>query len=114
MDELVDFRLVTSTYVIHETIRRIIKGEYKGPVGKRKRDLALHFLKVWLVEHEVKVICIPANVFESVKKEFEEMKGINCDLTDISSMVISTGIQQRMIISPDNHFRQLGMVCLPD
>jgi predicted nucleic acid-binding protein len=113
-EELVD-RLVTSTYVVHETIRRLVKPDryYPGPVGKQNWELALHFLKEWLVEFNVAVICIPENVFNVVQEMFERQRSVACDLTDVSSLVIVRGIEQDRIISPDGHFRQMGLTCYP-
>jgi hypothetical protein len=83
-EELIGDRLVTSTYVVTETVRRIVKSKYDqfvGPSGERGIDLALHVLKVWLVENEVVVINVPDQVFESAKQSLEEQRHVQCDLT---------------------------------
>jgi predicted nucleic acid-binding protein len=109
-------RLVTSTYVIHETVRYLAKsGGIVGPRGLRNHDLAFYFLKEWLVERNVGVICVPDCVFRVVCDTFEEKRHIGCDLTDISSYVVVRGIEQRRIISIDkNDFWRLELDCLPN
>ena len=55
---------------IHETVRRIVKSDSRpfiGSGGEMKSDLAFYFLKHWLDERNVGVICIPENVFSAVR-----------------------------------------------
>lgn len=115
-EELVGDRLVTSTYVVAETVRRIIKskyGEFVGPSGERGIDLALHVLKVWLVENQVTVLNVPDEVFETAKQSLEDQRHAQCDLTDILSFEIVRGLGQNRIVSPDVHFKVLGLTCYP-
>ncbi len=113
-DELIGFRLVTSTYVVHETVRKMMKDGFVGPAGQVERELALHFLKVWLGERDIRIICIPINIFNQVVATFEEKKGMTCDLTDISSYVIVNGIESDQIITSDRRdFSRLGLQCRP-
>ena len=110
-------RLVTSTYVIHEATRLLVKsrpGDFVGPGGVSSKDLALFFLKQWLVEQNIGIICIPRCVFDITRDTFEEKKHIGCDLTDISSYVVIKGIGQRRIITIDKtDFLRLELDCLP-
>ncbi len=49
LDSLVGYRLVTSTYVIHETIRQLMKSGLPGAGGRVKKDAAIHFLNTFTV-----------------------------------------------------------------
>ncbi len=115
-DGVVGGRLVTSSYVIAETVRRLIKSkpnQFVGPAGIQQFELAVHFLRGWLEDREVSVLYIPAEVFVAARAVFEERKGIGCDLTDVISYLIVLGLEQTRIVSPDGHFRALGLTCLP-
>jgi predicted nucleic acid-binding protein len=81
--------------------------------GERGFDLAVHVLTAWLVERNVAVIHIPDLIFERAKRKFETSRTINCDFTDVLSYEIIRGLQQDRIISPDGHFRTLGLTCYP-
>jgi predicted nucleic acid-binding protein len=114
--QLVGDQLITSTYVIAETVRRIVKSkdrEFVGPSGEQYDALALHFLKRWLSEHNVKVICPPLIIFDHVRQEFGKYSYSGCDLVDLLSYTIVTGLQQTRILAKDAHFSRLGLTCLP-
>ncbi|HUT61279.1 MAG TPA: PIN domain-containing protein [Phycisphaerae bacterium] len=109
-------RLVTSSYVVAETVSRLVKAKpYKfvGPAGQQGCELAVHFLRGWLEERDVSVLYIPQEVFVAARAEFEQKKSIGCDLTDVISYLIVVGLEQSHIVSPDGHFRTLGLMCLP-
>lgn len=115
---VVGWRLVTSTYVLTETVRRIAKSktrdQFAGPSGERTGILCLHFLQEWLAEQNVRVLCVPDIVFEHAKDVFREYHAIGCDLNDVLSSVIVKGLEQTEIVSPDReHFGSLGLTCLP-
>ena len=115
-DRVVGVRLVTSSYVVAETVSRLVKAkQYKfvGPAGQQASELAVHFLRGWLEEHDVSVLCIPEEVFGTARTEFERKKGLGCDLTDVISYLIVVGLEQSSIVSLDGHFRSLGLTCLP-
>lgn len=113
----VGYRFVTSTYVVAETVRRLVKAGVKsqfcGPNGERTLALSRHILKVWLEERNVFTICIPETVFEATKVKYCTRHGVDCDLTDLLSADIVRGLEQKEILSPDSHFQQLGLQCLP-
>jgi len=116
-NEIVGLRLITSTHVVAETVRRIVKApapnRFTGPNGERGVALALHFLKQWLNTHEVLVLAVPDPVFESAKSSFEANRHIECDLTDALSFVIVKGLESDRIVASDHHFRRLGLLVLP-
>ena len=116
-EEVIGDQLVTSTYVVAETLRRIIKAKVKdklvGPRGQRGMELALHILKGWLIDKDVIVLHVPEIVFATAKASFERNRDTNCDLIDILSFEIVLGLEQRRIVSPDGHFRSLGLDLLP-
>jgi predicted nucleic acid-binding protein len=115
-DGVVGGRLVTSSYVVAETVRRLVKSKHNqfvGPAGIQHFDLAVHFLRRWLEERDVSVLYIPQEVFGAARTEFERKRAIGCDLTDVISYVIVIGLEQNRIVSPDRHFRSLGLTCLP-
>jgi predicted nucleic acid-binding protein len=108
-------RLVTSTYVITEAIRRLVKSkprEFVGPGGEQKTDLALYLLFEWLTDNNVAIICPPDAVFDEAKRLFREHRALGCDLSDIISYVIVRGLEQDRILSQDGHFRSLGLITL--
>jgi predicted nucleic acid-binding protein len=108
-------RLVTSTYVIAEAIRRLIKSkprEFVGPGGEQKTDLALYLLFQWLSDNKVAIICPPEAVFDEAKRLFREHRALGCDLSDVISYVIVRGLEQDRILSQDGHFRSLGLTTL--
>ena len=114
--QLVGDQLVTSTYVIAETVRRIVKSkgsEFVGPSGERRGTLALYFLNTWLLEYRVKVICPPEIIFDSAKREFERWSYLGCDLVDVLSYTIVIGMRQKRIFAKDQHFWRLGLQCVP-
>lgn len=115
---LVGDRLVTSSYVVAETVSRLVKAKqpYKfvGPGGQQNSELAVHFLRAWLDEHDVSVLHIPEEVFGAARMQFEQRKDIGCDLIDVISYAIVVGLQQTRIVSPDrHHFQSLALTCLP-
>lgn len=109
-------RLVTSSYVVAETVSRLVKSkpnEFKGPAGQHASELAVHFLRGWLEEHDVSILHVPQVVFDASRAEFERSKRVGCDLTDVISYVIVVGLQQTLIVSRDRHFQNLRLTCLP-
>ena len=116
-DSVIGDRLVTSSYVVAETVRRLVKAkpnQFKGPAGQQGSKLAVHFLRRWLEEHNVSVLHIPQEVFDAARTEFERKIHIGCDLTDVISYVIVLGLQQTRIVSSDRrHFQNLTLTCLP-
>jgi predicted nucleic acid-binding protein len=114
--QLVGDKLITSTYVIAETVRRVVKSkqkEFVGPAGEQFGALALYFLKAWLSEYRVKVICPPSAIFDTAKLEFEKRHYLGCDLVDLLSYTIIRGLQQTRILAKDEHFKRLGLICFP-
>jgi predicted nucleic acid-binding protein len=114
----VDYRFVTSTYVIAEAIRFFAKSalpnKFIGPGDERGKQLGLHLLRNWLDEHGVHVICLPEDQFNRVCSVFCKYHYLDCDLTDIVSYVIVESLEQQEILSGDRrHFRELGLLCLP-
>lgn len=115
-DGVVVGRLVTSSYVVAETVRRLVKSkrnQFIGPQGIQQSELAVHFLRRWLEERDVSVLYVPEEVFGAARGEFEQKRAIGCDLTDVISYLIVIGLEQSRIVSPDGHFRSLGLTCLP-
>jgi|SRR6185437_520589 len=105
-------RLVTSTYVITEVVRRIVKSkawDFLGPNGEQKVELALYFVFAWLSEKKVVVLCPPECVYHEATRIFRECRIIGCDLTDVLSFVLVRGLEQDAILSQDSHFRALGL-----
>jgi predicted nucleic acid-binding protein len=116
-DSIIGETLVTSTYVISEAARRLVKdrhGTWVGPGGARKHRLVLHMLKVWLVEHEVVVLCVPVCVFNAAKVLFEKVhQSVGCDLNDAISSTIVRGLEQSRIVAQDSHFWKLELTVVP-
>jgi len=115
LKELVSGRLITSTYVITESVRRIVKSKFReflGPKGEQKTDLAIHFLFDWLKEHNVTIICPPECVFREAIRVFRQHRALGCDLTDVLSFVLVRGLEQDRILSQDGHFRSLGLTTM--
>ncbi len=115
-DGVVGARLVTSSYVVAETVSRLVKAKphkFIGPGGQQKSGLAVHFLRGWLEEHDVSVLYIPEEVFGAARTEFEGKKEIGCDPIDVISFLIVVGLEQSRIVSRDGHFRSFGLTCLP-
>lgn len=114
----IGFRFVTSTYVLSETVRRLVKSNtpenFVGPNGEKTKRLSLYVLQKWLATHNVHVICVPSDIFDVARKAYGEKEQINCDLTDIISYTIVSGLQQRAILTDDSHFKYLGLSCLPE
>lgn len=116
LNGLVGDTLVTSPYVVVESVRRLIKaegGRFSGPGGQVAGELASHFLREWLREHNVMIIWIPPCVFEGCRSSFHRHQGLGCDLTDIVSYEIVKGLEQERILALDTHFKQLGLTCYP-
>jgi len=116
-DGLVD-RLVTSTYVVAETVRRLVKSkphEFAGPSGERNVALARHFLVQWLVERGVIVLCVPESVYMNALAQYQtkQVSEVGCDLTDTISYIIVRGLGQSRIVAKDQHFLRLGLLRLP-
>jgi predicted nucleic acid-binding protein len=117
-NELVGDRLVTSTYVVAETVRRLVKArsnEFAGPSGERRAELARLFLRRWLADNDVVVLCVPASIYEEAIAQYQtpEVVAIECDLTDVISTVIVRGLGQNRIVAKDVHFHRFGLVRLP-
>lgn len=116
-DGLAGFRLVTSTYVIAESVRRLVKSKtpdnFIGPGGEKTVALALHLLRAWLDVNNFTVLCIPEEVFNEAKRLYPTYCGTHCDLTDVISLTIVHGLEQTEIVSPDGHFQSFGLRCLP-
>jgi len=116
-ESVVGEQLITSTYVLSEVVRRIVKsdhpGRFIGPSGERGSALAAYILTTWIQSNRVQVICPPEQVFQAAKAEFIRNQGIGCDLVDVISYVIVVGMQQNRIVAADGHFRSLGLVCYP-
>jgi len=115
-DELVGERLVTSTYVVAETVSRMVKSkprQFVGPGGEQNFALALYFVRRWLIDRNVVVLCVPDFIFEYAKEHFAGIEHVGCDLVDTLSYVIVRGLGQERIISRDTHFQQLGLMCYP-
>ena len=114
--EVVGVQLVTSSHVVAETIRRIVKAKqpspFKGPNGQVTFDLALFILKEWLVDNKVAILSVPDEVFQAARASFEEKRYAQCDFTDILSHVIVSGLDCQ-IVAADNHFHVLGLNVLP-
>jgi predicted nucleic acid-binding protein len=109
-------KFVTSSFVITETVRRLIKsGDYvfRGPSGQQHIDLAVHFIRAWLADNHVTILHIPPSVFDLASKTFEGKRSIGCDLNDIISYIIVRGLEQNRIASKDRHFNALGLTVLP-
>jgi predicted nucleic acid-binding protein len=117
LEGLIGYTFVTSTYVVAESIRRLVKAKkeakFSGPLGERNVALARYVLKTWLIENSVRVICIPGEIFDEVSKRYCSDNPVQCDLTDLISFAIVNGLQQKQIVSDDGHFRDLGLQCLP-
>lgn len=108
-------KLITSSFVVVETVRRVTKTRqsgFVGPSGERNRQLAAYFLQKWLMERRVSILTVPGAVFDIAKATFHTIH-VDCDLCDMISYLIVTGIEQSRIISTDNHFRQLGLQVYP-
>lgn len=113
-----DGGLITSNFVVVETVRRVTKARgpvgFKGPAGERGRDLACHFLSDWLTERKVIVLTIPEAVFDVARVQFPGIKGVaECDLADLISFLVVKGMEQDRIVSPDEHFARLGLQRFP-
>jgi predicted nucleic acid-binding protein len=116
-DEANSFRFVTSTYVVAESVRRLVKSNtherFIGPGGEKTATLALHILRAWLDEHNFTVLCIPEDVFNEAKRLYRTYCGIHCDLTDVISLAIVQGLDKTEIVAADGHFKSFGLRCLP-
>jgi predicted nucleic acid-binding protein len=113
---LLGAQLITSAFVVTETARRIIKDKYQGqvgPDGERGKELALLVTNRWLSERSVAVLHIPEQIFDSAREAFTRRRDVPCDLTDIISYQIVTGLGLTRIVANDQHFEQLGLTCLP-
>jgi len=115
-DGVIGGQLVTSSYVIAETVRRLVKSkpnQFVGPGGIQQFELAVHFLHGWLEERDVSVLYVPEEVFGTARSKFKFKGSIGCDLTDVISYLIVVGLEQNRIVSPDGHFQSLGLIRLP-
>jgi predicted nucleic acid-binding protein len=113
---LVGEKLVTSAFVVAETVRRIVKSKHEGqvgPRGERGKDLALFVTSTWLPQHAVTVLHVPEPVFDAARDVFRARSTVPCDLTDIISYQIVKGLGQNRIVAEDRHFEMLGLTCLP-
>lgn len=108
-------KLITSTFVVAETVRRAAKtrhSRYRGPRGERDRELAVYFIRSWLSEHGVEVMDVPPPVFNSAKESFQDGT-VDCDLSDMISYTIVRGMGQSRIVATDRHFYDLGLQLYP-
>ncbi|MEQ1761083.1 MAG: PIN domain-containing protein [Vicinamibacterales bacterium] len=116
-DSLVSETLITSSYVVMETVRRLVKDKhdsFAGPQGQRAVQLALYVIKDWIAARDVRVLHVPREVYTEAIEEFNRRHYIGCDLNDILSAQIVRGLEQDRIVASDkNHFLQLGLNCLP-
>ena len=116
-DGLTDYRFVTSTYVVTETVRRLVKSKtrdgFMGPSGETTVALALHVLREWLDSYNFTVLCIPEDVFNEARQAYPRWSGIHCDLTDVISLTIVNGLNGSQIVTGDGHFLSFGLRCLP-
>ena len=115
-----DYRFVTSTYVVVEVVRFLTKSKasvenkFVGPSDERCKQLSLHVLRTWLDEHRVHVICLPESEFDRARVVFRDCNYLACDLTDIISYMIVSSLEQQEILTGDRrHFNALGLMCLP-
>jgi predicted nucleic acid-binding protein len=109
-------KLITSSFVVAETVRRLVKSrpyDFQGPSGQQAAALAIHFIRTWLADHRVEVLHLPKEVFEFASQTFEGRADIGCDLNDIISFIVVTGLEQKRIVAKDRHFRDLGLTLLP-
>lgn len=112
-------RLVTSTFVVAETVRRIVKSsaprhKFRGPRGEQGVDLVRSLLRNWLAEKSIEVLHPDQIVFAAAKEMFvTRHHALGCDLSDTLSYVMVKGLEQPRIVSPDGHFRAMGLLCLP-
>jgi predicted nucleic acid-binding protein len=117
LDGIIGDKLVTSSFVVAETIRRLVKTDvhrFVGPGGERHTQLAVYFLHRWLQEKNVAVLAVPEIIFDLARRVYAERAYIGCDLTDVLSLVIVQGLEHNRIVSPDRtHFSRLGLMCLP-
>lgn len=116
-DGCIDYRFVTSTYVVAETVRRLVKSKtpdnFLGPNGEKTVALALHVLRTWLDSYNVAVLCIPEDVFNEARRDYPTWAGIQCDLTDVISLAIVRGLNSSEIVTGDGHFQSFGLRRLP-
>jgi predicted nucleic acid-binding protein len=115
LKELVAGRLITSTFVMTEVVRRIVKSkhrEFLGPNGEQSVDLAIHVLFNWLTENRVTIIYPPECVYQEATRLLRECRELGCDLTDVLSFVLVRGLEQNRILSHDGHFRSLGLTTM--
>lgn len=109
--------LVTSSYVVAETVRRLVKQKntepFKGPAGERGWTLAEHFVLRWLQERGVSIVCVPDDIWKLSVGAFSNFASIACDLTDIMSFAIIQGLGQNRILARDGHFASLALMVLP-
>ena len=112
-DKSTGYRFITSTYVITETVRRLVKSQtpnqFVGPNGERLRDLSLFVLNNWIEEMNIQVIHLPVEVFEEAKQHYCSKAYIPCDLTDVISYWIVSHLGQDRIVAADKHFYTLGL-----
>src|SRR5579885_3096211 len=114
--EAVNYRYITSTYCVCEIVRRMAAGPNKfvGPGGERLVELSLYVLKSWLASNNVKVICVPAAVFELGRARFEQYRNVKgWSLTDAISYEIVRGLGKKEIVSGDHGFKAVGFMLLP-
>lgn len=110
--------LATSTFVVTETVRRMVKSEtpnkFIGPGGARKADLARYLLTNWLQEHRITVLHPDPEVFNRAREVFLNQHHVfGCDLCDTLSYIMVKGLEQERIVAVDRHFRSMGLMCLP-
>jgi len=114
----IGYRYVTSTYVVAETCRRLVKSNTKnkfcGPKGEREKELSLWVLRAWLDRYNVTVICLDEDGYALARTAYiDDRRSTLCDLTDMISFTIVKGLEQGQILSGDSHFAHLGLACLP-
>ena len=111
------YRYVTSTYVITEVARRLVKTKtpnaFIGPGREYCKELSLHILEKWLDEWNVYLIHLPEEEFNVAVSTYSEKSFVDCDLTDVISYTIVTGMGKDEILSGDAHFSKLSLRLLP-
>jgi hypothetical protein len=119
LNQSVGDRLATSSYVVAETVRWIVKSKpstkFHGPQGERGPELVRHLLMQWLTEKGIEVLYPEPSVFNAARDLYvTQYHAFGCDLCDTLSFVIVKGLEQQRIVSPDGHFRSMGLLCLPE
>jgi len=118
LSELTGDSFATSTFVVTEAVRRLVKlnllDQFIGPKGERGYELARLVLEAWLAEHRIQVLHPDPAVFDQARAVFlKEHRPLRCDLCDSLSYVMVKGLEQERIVAGDEHFKHMGLSCLP-